>query len=371
MERRPAGIPPMAVIAFVIIALVGMLLVMIGKNSGGEPAEAARSQEIKDAEAELKAMRGELNRKRMEMGLRPLEGGGESVSEISKRIKRDAETMVALAGSFQTMLAEKDAEVSAKNAELIRSEQLRQTLTEQAGRSQMELQKALVAAAEGDRLRAALESASAQRDALVKQLATVRGELAGKAGGMSGVESEDLKRQVVEAVRSREFFEKRVAELEAELAKTRLFAKSENELFPAAQELFRSLRNLEGSKDSDQTTAYSAFGTDLGANVLRNVHFATGSGTLSSDEEAAIGALIPGVPDGDLVLVVGYASVTGNPEQNRTLSSERATAVARHFADLKRPGQQVQAVYLGQTERFSSRVPESNQMVEVWRIRKR
>jgi hypothetical protein len=31
----------------------------------------------------------------------------------------------------------------------------------------------------------------------------------------------------------------------------------------------------------------------------------------------------------------------------------------------------VQAVYLGQTDRFSSRVPERNQICEVWRIRRK
>ena len=39
--------------------------------------------------------------------------------------------------------------------------------------------------------------------------------------------------------------------------------------------------------------------------------------------------LVNDIPDGDLVLAVGYASETGNVDSNRTLSSDRATAVAR------------------------------------------
>jgi outer membrane protein OmpA-like peptidoglycan-associated protein len=77
------------------------------------------------------------------------------------------------------------------------------------------------------------------------------------------------------------------------------------------------------------------------------------------------------VPEGDLVLAIGYASETGNVDSNRELSSARATAAAELFSGIKRPGQLVQAVYLGQTDRFSSRIPERNQIVELWRIRKK
>jgi len=80
--------------------------------------------------------------------------------------------------------------------------------------------------------------------------------------------------------------------------------------------------------------------------------------------------LIGDIPDGDLVLAIGYASETGNVDKNRTLSSDRATAVAELYAAAKRPAQLVQAVYLGQTDRFSSKSPERNQLVEIWRIRK-
>lgn len=73
-------------------------------------------------------------------------------------------------------------------------------------------------------------------------------------------------------------------------------------------------------------------------------------------------------PDNALLLVVGYASETGNVDNNRTLSSDRATAVARMLDETKKPGQRVQAVYLCQTDRFGSRFPERNQISEVWQI---
>jgi hypothetical protein len=38
---------------------------------------------------------------------------------------------------------------------------------------------------------------------------------------------------------------------------------------------------------------------------------------------------------------------------------------------MKRPGQKVQAVYLGQTDRFSRKIHEENQICEVWIIRRK
>jgi outer membrane protein OmpA-like peptidoglycan-associated protein len=69
-----------------------------------------------------------------------------------------------------------------------------------------------------------------------------------------------------------------------------------------------------------------------------------------------------------MILVVGYSSASGNTDANRRLSSERATEVARNI-DMAKPGNQsVQAVFLGQTQRFSSSIAERNQVCEVWQI---
>ncbi len=97
--------------------------------------------------------------------------------------------------------------------------------------------------------------------------------------------------------------------------------------------------------------------------------FATGSSELSEDDRAQIVDLVSRIPAGDLALVIGYASETGDAANNERLSSDRATSVAQFFADMKDEEQSVQAVYLGQTDRFSSSVPERNQLCEIWHIR--
>jgi outer membrane protein OmpA-like peptidoglycan-associated protein len=361
--------PPAVALAFVIIALLGVLIVIgVRGNMGGSGAGSA---ELTELQAEANALRNQLNRERVSMGLRPLEGNTESMEEIAARLKKNADSMVALAGSFQSMLADKDTELSAKGAELIRSEQLRQSLAAESSRLQGELQRALVSGSDADLLRRDLAAMKSQRDALAAELASVRGELAAKGQGASADEFADLQRRLEETQRAKEFFEARVTELESELSKAKLFASSENELLPAAIELFRSLRKLEGQTDAEISTAYSSLGASLGANVLHTLNFATGSSQLAPADQEMIRNLVADIPDGDLVLAIGYASETGNVDSNRALSSDRATAAAALFSSVKRPAQQVQAVYLGQTDRFSSRIPERNQLVEIWRIRKK
>lgn len=357
-----ASMPPAVVLAFVIIALLGVLIVMGLRGSFGSSQE--NPPELTQLQAEANAIRSQLNRERMAMGLRPLEGGSESAKQIAARLKKDSETMAALAESLESMLGEKDAVITAKNSELLRSEQLRQSLAAESSRLQGELQRALVAGSEADRLRREIDTLKSQREALSAELET-------KNGKVSSDEFDELHRRFDETLRAKEFFENRVKELEAELAKARLFASSESELLPAAVELFRNLRGLENRPDSDLTTAYSSLGVKLGANVLHTLTFPTGSSGLTPADEEIIARLGAEIPDGDLMLVIGYASETGNVDSNRILSSDRATAVAQKFSSNKRPGQLVQAVYLGQTDRFSSRIPERNQLCEIWRIRKK
>jgi len=369
-ETEPSpkpGIPPIVGVGFLVVAI---LVVVLALKSRSNRQHAAGQADVPVLQANVEALRSDVNRQRMSMGLSPLPGGSEPVEEISARITKDTSTLVALASRYQVMLSEKGTELLAKDAELLRAEKAQKSLASEAARLQSELQRALVGGSDADLLRRDLEGVKAQRDALAGDLSEVRKKLA-QTGGQSSEEFSALQRQFEEAARARDFFEQRVKQLELELAKQRLFASSENELLPAAVELFRNLRELENRPDSDLTTAYSGFGVNLGANVLHTLNFQTGSSNLSPEEEITLSGLVEDVPEGDLVLVVGYASKTGEVDANRVLSSDRATAAAQYFSTVKKPGQLVQAVYLGQTDRFSSRIPERNQLCEIWHVRKK
>jgi outer membrane protein OmpA-like peptidoglycan-associated protein len=364
-----SNLPPAVALAFVIIALLGVLIVMVLRN--GNFLKSASTADLSALQAEANALRAEYNNQRIAMGLRPIEGTSEPIEEIAGRMKKDADSLVALAGSYQKLLSEKDNELTARNAEILRSEKLRAALSADNARLQADLQRALVGASDMDILRRDLIDVKAQRDALSAELQELREKMRTMSAGISPDEYADLKRRFEETLRAKEFFEARVKDLEGDLTKARLFARSENELMPAAVELFRSLRKLQGKSDSEIASEYSALGVSLGANVVKTLAFATGSSELTPADDAAIRTIVESIPDGDLLLAVGYASETGNVDANQTLSSDRATAAAQLITNIKRPEQLTQAVYLGQTSRFSSRIPERNQIVELWHIRKK
>ena len=360
------------VFILMVVALVVLLVVVFLNRAGGGGGseEGGDSPMLAALKADVQAGQLELNRQRMAMGLAPIENGIEPLDEIVKRVKTDTDTLLALAGRFQQMLGEKDAEITGKNGDILRLERMKQDLIAENSRLSAEYQRALIGGSEANGLKKLLADSQGARDALAEELLGARARLTEAGGAVNADEYSDLQRRFDETMRSKEFFENRVKELEAELAGKNLFAKSEDELLPAAVELFRRLRTLEGNKDSDNTNAYSEIGVDLGASVLHTLTFATGSSELNQVDKAAIGGFVAGeVPDGDLVLIVGYASKTGDPAANERLSSDRATGGAKFFVGQKRQGQQVQAVYIGQTDRFSSRVPERNQICEIWRIR--
>jgi len=370
-EPAKTTIPPYVGIGLFIAALLVILLVINLRNRRTTTAERHGDPTVTAMSAELEATRSELNRKRMEMGLRPIENGGESIDDVAKRLSKDADTIVGLVHSFQRMLAEKDLELDGKGEELLRSEQIRKSLSAESSRLQGELQKERLNGADGDLAKRDLARVNDQLDRLSAKLAAAEKDLKATAGSRSNDDYADLQRRYEETRRSSDFFEKRVKELESELGRLRIFAKSESELFPEAVELFRTLRNLEGKKDSDNMTAYSDIGAKLGARVLKTLDFPTGSATMTEADQAEVPSLVAEGEDGDLILVVGYASTTGNVESNRVLSSDRATAVAQAISAIKRPAQMVQAVYIGQTNRFSSAAPERNQICEVWHIKKK
>ena len=368
-SRSKSNFPPAVALAFVIIALLGVLIVMVLKS--GTVSQAPDDDRLAALQADVDARRVELNRQRIAMGLSPVEGASEPIEDIAARLKKDADSLVGLAARFQQMIEEKDKMLTASNSEVLRSEKLRQSLFAENSRLQGDLNRALIGGADSDRLRGDLANLKAQRDALAEDLAAARQKMLTMSALASADDFADLKRRFDETLRAKEFFESRVNELEAALTKAKLFASSENELLPAAVELFRSLRELEGQPDSEIASAYSSLAVKLGADVRKTLNFATGSSVLAPADEEAIRGLVAEIPDGDLVLAIGYASETGNVDGNRTLSSARATAAAQLISNVKRPGQLTQAVYLGQTDRFSSRIPERNQLVEIWHIRKK
>ncbi|MEI6675955.1 MAG: OmpA family protein [Verrucomicrobiota bacterium] len=351
-------VTPTQAMILVIVALLVVLIVMKLKT----PTE---SQKLAPLRAEIE----ELKRHSGSIGL-PTAGGGEQLEDIAERMKKDADSMVLLAGRYKQLIDDGNAELLKKNADLLRSEQYRQVMSNDYDRVKNELQQAKSGGYDADSLRREVADLKVRRESQAAELAGLKQRLAAAGEQAPKADLDNMQRRLEEITRTKEFFESRAKELESELGKARLFARSENELLPAAVKLFQTLRQLENQSESDFKKAYAQIGTDLSANVLKTLAFPTKSARMDAAEEEPLRQILTNVPDGDMVLVIGYASETGNVDGNRTLSSDRATAVAELLTSVKRPGQQVQAVYLGQTNRFSSRTPERNQLCEIWQIRK-
>ena len=201
-----SNLPPAVALAFVIIALLGGLIVMVLKS--GTFNSAPDDGRLTTLKADVDARRTELNRQRIAMGLSPVEGASEPIEDIASRLKKDADSLVALAGRFQQMIEEKDRLLSASNLQLLDSEKIRQSLFTENSRLQSDLNRALIGGSDADRLRADLARLKAQRDALSDELAAARQ----KGAGVSAEDYADLKRRFDETRRAKEFFESRVKE---------------------------------------------------------------------------------------------------------------------------------------------------------------
>ena len=354
---------PTSVLArgFIAIALVGVLIATAIKSRPAEtPAAASNTTEdpaIREAKAKLQMLQRSYDQDRAKMGMSPRYGDtAQSAEIVAARITEDAATLAAMAKSVKDLIADKDAEIAQRTQEWTDAVKLQGVLRDQLAKSEERLSRALLEGSDASTLRSQLEAAN-------KRIIALGEEVRRLAEGPG-----DLQARLQEVTAERDALLARVAELESQLSRASLFAGTEAELFKEAVQLFRSLRELENKPDSEIATAYSQFGAKLGANVLDKIDFPTGSSDVPPEDIAKINTFAEEAPDNALILVVGYASETGNVDNNRTLSSDRATAVARLLDQTKKPGQRVQAVYLGQTDRFGSRFPERNQISEVWQI---
>lgn len=187
------------------------------------------------------------------------------------------------------------------------------------------------------------------------------------------VDSSELNLQsqrLAELTRENEELRRQLQALQTDVDFAKLFVSSSETLPVYAQALYNELKNLEGSSESGLSQAYARINKDLSAYNLQQVRFATGSSSLNFQDQTMVKGKVDTTSPGDYFLVVGYASKTGDAASNQKLSARRATAVASIVNQLKKSGQEVRAVYLGQTDRFSRSVNAENQLCEVWRIRK-
>jgi len=211
VAQAPAqGINPgIVAVAFVGIAVSGVLLMMTLKNSVLE-----KSSPSDDRLTALQAEVDDLHRERDALGQAPLPGGAASSDDIAARMKNDIDSLVVLAGGAQQILADKDAALAAKNSALADSEKARIALNAEVSRLNEELRRSAGNGSDAEMLRADLATLATQRDALAAELAATKAKLETLGNGVAADDFADLKRRFDENLRAKEFFEARVKELE-------------------------------------------------------------------------------------------------------------------------------------------------------------
>lgn len=153
----------------------------------------------------------------------------------------------------------------------------------------------------------------------------------------------------------------------ADSAGNKLFV-TKDDLSPRAVALYRELKRIEGENHRSRPQTYNRIDSQLNASVGSSITFATGKADIARDHETRLKDMALAAPENSFFLVVGYASPSGDSLSNQELSSQRATRVASMVNYLKKKGQAVQAVYLGEGNRFGPK-DGPNQVCEVWEIR--
>jgi|GEM_PF-7035997 len=208
----------------IIALLLALILVQVRPDLLPKPtAEPATP----DLQAAIDAERAELNRELVALNLQPLKqaapaspqatSAGESQHEVAKRIAADANTLAAHAADMQRLLDAKDAEIAAATNKVLQAQRELLAMSKQLSALKQQVNSGLPGA-ESEILQRGAEIAAARTAALENNLAEANARLADYANTPSAAEHASLQSLYQDALRAREFFEKRSSELEKQLA---------------------------------------------------------------------------------------------------------------------------------------------------------
>jgi outer membrane protein OmpA-like peptidoglycan-associated protein len=370
------------IIGLVLGAAVLLLFILaLNMRDKGIGVTGGAPSEVETLRKELKNRRSFINEERRRMGLPPLgdEVAGQSVEALAARINNDSTDLVTMVRQMQILLAEEEqrlaeadttfAALTRQNTDLLTqvaqlqgsaqdAESLRirlanaQSLYETAQERIADLQEQIAGTpikSEMDNLRQQLENTLANRDKLQTEVVVLRDE-----SKTLRAENNELRYELQKT--------------RAELSRTRLFVDSADKLPAAAKTLFVRLAELETLNGPELTAEYAKIGTQLKARVLDTIDFQSGSSRINLDKAQETRLAVQASGEKSFFLIVGYASKTGDFQTNQKLSAERATTIASVVDFNKKSTQNVQAVFLSQTDRFSPTDVQKNHICEIWEI---
>lgn len=303
----------------------------------------------------------------------------------AQNIQAHIESLVAKISEIEqhnrTLLADNQGKIATIEQQGAVNVQLRQQLAElrsqaaNAGNYKMQAEQARKMLQERDNLvsqlsqRPTAESVAALKTSYEQTLTELNLLKQKMVNMVDSSELSSLRDKVAILERQNQTLRSKLQVLRTQADFSKLFVKAVDQLPADASTLYGELRGLEGVHPVDLPRAYTRIGETLNAAVIQEVAFATGSYAVGYTDEQKIQLALNDAGPNDYFLVVGYASKIGGADGNQKLSANRATAVASIVNTLKEANQDVRAVYLGQTSRFSSNAKD-NQRCEIWRIRR-
>ena len=402
-QNSPARTNGSQLTTALIIVIVALLFVMLLLTINGQifQSTSGSSNDVTHLKSKNSQLRAEINAERARQGLPPLPEDSSSAKAMAQRLQRDANSLATMANQWQTELEKKDELLRARENEIAGHNQNAQRLYSQINSLQTKLDQSANASEQIIQLTNDLKIAQDSITNYQQQLSEFQGrptneavaqlrkqlgdsisaqnKLQLKIDQLTSEPNETVDKQKYDDLTSElaqikpQVIDQRyeIQRLRAQVDRTKLFVNSEKDLPTEAARLFAKLRSLEDINEQQLKAAYKNIATSLGAQIVHRQTFETGSAQISFDRESIIHDIINKSGDTNaFFLVVGYASQSGGKKQNRELSSQRATTVASVVNSLKGTRQQVLAVYLGETKRFSPDNETANQICEIWEIKR-
>ncbi len=384
-----------------IVLIVFLLFIMLMLSTSGKSSRRAGSDHgLTALELNNQQLRDKANAERLKNNLPPLPPSSHSAFSTAKRLSNDASSLASLASSWEAELQTKNNTITELQAQMASRDDNTKLLYQQISQLTAKSNQAAEVSGQLIRLSDDLEFANKQIENYRIQLSELQGrpsndqlanlrkqlnesltqssqlqlkidELQKAGSGENTNENYDLALLEIETLRGdnrKQRYE--IQRLRAEIDHASLFVKSHEDLPKAAAELFTKLTTLEDADLEKLTAAYEDIRSTMNAEIIHRQTFASGSSQITFDREKIIQDILDKRQDrNSLFLVIGYASTSGDQESNRELSAKRATTVASLVRILKAADQQVKAVYLGETKRFSAETEIENQICEIWEIK--
>ena len=366
-----------------------LFILVLNMKNGGFPTGGGSTSELETLRDELDSRRGLVNEERRRLGLPPLgaDPSAQSVEALAARISNDSTDLVTMVRQLQTLLSEKE--------EFIKNTDTRfEALTTQNTTQRDQLDQLRGSAQDAESLRTRLataqslyESAQTRIADLQEQIADLQEQLATTP---STAEVTTLRQKLetclterdqlqTEVVTSREDVKSlrtdnndlnyEIQKLRSALDRTRLFFDSADKLPAKAGALYARLTECETLSGQELSAEYAKINQELNARVVDSIDFQTDVSRINLDKAQETRLAVQASGGKSYFLIVGYASKTGDFDSNRTLSADRAGTIASVVDFNKKSGQEVGAVFLGQTARFSPDSELKNQICEIWEIK--